>query len=66
MLICKGLYMFNECCVQYCPCKLIMQSCALCLHVRCGSSNQIHTQKKKRCSTEEVEKGEEIIFYIYK
>ena len=46
MLISIGLYMFDVVCdtngnMQNCPRQLVMQSCALCLYVRCGSSNQI-------------------------
>ena len=33
--------------MQNCPRQLAMQSCALCLYVRCGSSNQIHKEEKK-------------------
>ena len=46
MLISIGLYMFNVVCaatgnMQNFPRQLAMQSCALCLIVRCGTSNQI-------------------------
>ena len=46
MLISIGLYMFNVVCaasgnMQNFPRQLAMQSCVLCLYVRCGSSNQI-------------------------
>ena len=30
------------------PRQLVMQSCALCVYVRCGSSNQIKKRKKKK------------------
>ena len=32
--------------MQNCPRQLAMQSCALCLYVRCGSSNKKKQQKK--------------------
>ena len=31
-----------------CPSQLAMQSCELCVYVRCGSSNQIKKKKKKK------------------
>ena len=54
MLISIGLYMFNVVCaarfcnMQNCPRQLAMQSCALCLYVRCGSSNQIKRKEEKK------------------
>ena len=52
MLIYIGLYMFNVVSLdwQYAelPRQLAMQSCALCLYVRCGSSNESKKQKQKQ------------------
>ena len=54
MLISISLYVFNVVCasarlaMQNCPRQLAMQSCALCLYVRCGSSNQNKRRRKKK------------------
>ena len=34
--------------MQNCPRQLAMQSCALCLHVRCGTSDQILKKEEEK------------------
>ena len=47
--------------MQNCPCQLAMQSCVLCSFVRCGTSNQIEKEKKKRKELFNVKLRDEFI-----